>query len=221
MRLPLVRAGQPDSDAETIDLRPSKIVGIGRNYRAHALEMGNELPEEPVVFLIPPSALIGAGEAIRRPGGYDRVDYEGEVAVVIGRRARRVAAADALEVVLGLTCANDVTVRALQKKGGPWSRAKGMDTFCPLGPRIVAGLDPGDLGLETRLNGAVVQSARTSDLAFPVATLIEFVSHEMTLEPGDVILTGTPAGVGNLAVGDRVEVEVEGVGVLGNPVAAA
>lgn len=221
MRLPLVRAGRPDEVLEVVDLHPSKIVGIGRNYRAHAAELGNPMPAEPVIFLKPPSALIGAGEAIPRPAAQERVDYEGELAVVIGRRARRVRAADAMDVVWGLCCGNDVTARTLQKQGGPWARAKGMDGFCPLGPRLVAGLDPSDLAIETRLNGTVVQSARTSDLAFPVPTLIEFVSAEITLEPGDVILTGTPAGVGNLRVGDRVEVEIEGIGVLANPVAEA
>ena len=204
-------------DGELLDLVPSKIVGIGQNYRAHAAEMGKGLPEEPLVFLKPRSALIGDGTPIVRPPGYERVDYEGELGVVIGRRARRVDARDALTYVMGFTCINDVTVRDLQKKDGQWTRAKGFDTFCPLGPRIVGGLDPSDLAITTRVNGAVRQQSSTSDLIFDVPTLIAFVSAHMTLEPGDVISTGTPAGVGNLAVGDTVEVEIAGIGSLRTP----
>jgi 2-keto-4-pentenoate hydratase/2-oxohepta-3-ene-1,7-dioic acid hydratase in catechol pathway len=207
-------------DGELVDLVPSKIVGIGQNYRAHAAEMGKGLPEEPLVFLKPRSALIGDGAPIVRPPGYERVDYEGELGVVIGRRARRVDAREALSYVFGFTCINDVTVRDLQKKDGQWTRAKGFDTFCPLGPRIVAGLDPSDLAITTRVNGAVRQQSSTADLIFDVPTLIAFVSAHMTLEPFDVISTGTPAGVGNLAVGDVVEVEIAGIGTLRNPVVA-
>jgi 2-keto-4-pentenoate hydratase/2-oxohepta-3-ene-1,7-dioic acid hydratase in catechol pathway len=201
-------------------VHPSKIVGIGQNYRAHAAEMGKGLPEEPLMFLKPPSALIGNGDPIERPNGYERVDYEGELGVVIARRCKRVPREQALEVVAGYTCVNDVTVRDLQKKDGQWTRAKGFDTFCPVGPRVVAGLDPSNLRITTRVNGVVKQDSSTSDLIFDVPALIAFVSAHFTLEAGDVISTGTPAGVGNLAVGDVVEVEIEGVGVLRNPVVA-
>lgn len=201
-------------------LHPSKIVGIGQNYRAHAAEMGKGLPEEPLMFLKPPSALVGNGDAIERPSGYERVDYEGELGVVIGKRCKRVPREHALEVVAGYTCVNDVTVRDLQKKDGQWTRAKGFDTFCPVGPRVVAGLDPRNLRITTRVNGVIKQDSSTSDLIFDVATLIAFVSAHVTLDEGDLISTGTPAGVGNLAVGDVVEVEIEGIGILKNPVIA-
>jgi 2-keto-4-pentenoate hydratase/2-oxohepta-3-ene-1,7-dioic acid hydratase in catechol pathway len=201
-------------------LHPSKVVGIGVNYRAHAVEMGKGLPEEPLMFLKPPSAIVGNGDAIERPGGYERVDYEGELGVVIGRRARHVPVEQALEFVAGFTCVNDVTVRDLQKKDGQWARAKGFDTFCPVGPRVVPGLDPKNLRITTRVNGVVKQDSSTSDLIFDVPTLIAFVSRHMTLEEGDLITTGTPSGVGNLAVGDVVEIEIEGIGVLKNPVIA-
>ncbi|MEZ4399074.1 MAG: fumarylacetoacetate hydrolase family protein [Kofleriaceae bacterium] len=200
---------------------PSKIIGIGQNYRAHAVEMGKGIPAEPLMFLKPPSALLAPGLPIARPAGYARVDYEGELGVVIGRRTRHVAVDDALAAVAGYVCVNDVTVRDLQAKDGQWTRAKGFDTFCPVGPRVVAGLDPRDLAITTRVNGQVRQASRTSDLIFDVATLIAFVSRHLTLEPGDLISTGTPAGVGNLAPGDEVEVEIEGIGVLRNPVVAA
>ena len=216
MRIQLVRAGS----VEEIDLVPSKIIGIGQNYRAHALEMGKGLPEEPLMFLKPLSALLSTGGGIERPAGYERVDYEGELGVVIGTRARRVSRDRALEVVMGFTCVNDVTVRDLQKKDGQWTRAKGFDTFCPIGPRIVAGLSPANLKITTRVNGAIKQDSSTADLIFDVPTLVEFVTRHMTLEVGDVISTGTPSGVGNLAVGDRVEVEIEGIGVLANSVVA-
>jgi len=216
----LVRVERPGA-VEQIDLVPSKIIGIGVNYRAHAVEMGKGLPEEPLLFLKPRSALLPEGFPIERPVGYERVDYEGELGVVIGRRARRVSTEDALDHVLGFTCINDVTVRDLQKKDGQWARAKGFDTFCPLGPKIVAGLDPSNLRIVTRVNGQVRQDSSTSDLIFDVPTLISFVSNHMTLEVGDVISTGTPSGVGNLEPGDVVEVEIEGIGVLRNPVVAA
>jgi 2-keto-4-pentenoate hydratase/2-oxohepta-3-ene-1,7-dioic acid hydratase in catechol pathway len=216
MRISVVRAGTVDE----IDLVPSKIIGIGQNYRAHAAEMGKGLPEEPLMFLKPITALIATGGAIERPPGYERVDYEGELGVVIGRRARGVSREQALDHVLGFTCINDVTVRDLQKRDGQWTRAKGFDTFCPLGPRIVAGLDPTQLAIATRVNGEVRQRSSTSDMIFDVATVIAFASAHMTLEPHDVITTGTPAGVGNLAVGDRVEIEIEGIGVLANTVIA-
>jgi 2-keto-4-pentenoate hydratase/2-oxohepta-3-ene-1,7-dioic acid hydratase in catechol pathway len=216
MRIPVVRG----ATTSEIDLVPSKIIGIGTNYRAHAEEMGKPVPEEPVMFMKPRSALIPDGGQIERPAGYARVDYEGELGVVIGQRARRISREQALDVVMGFTCVNDVTVRDLQKRDGQWTRAKGFDTFCPLGPRIVAGLDPSRLRITTRVNGQVRQDSSTSDLIFDVPALIAFASHHMTLEPGDVISTGTPSGVGNLEVGDRVEVEIEGIGVLTSSVIA-
>jgi 2-keto-4-pentenoate hydratase/2-oxohepta-3-ene-1,7-dioic acid hydratase in catechol pathway len=201
-------------------LKPSKIIGIGVNYRAHAAEMGKGLPEQPLMFLKPPSAIVADGEPIERPAGYTRVDYEGELGVVIGKRAVRVVRERALEHVQGFVCVNDVTVRDLQAKDGQWSRAKGFDSFCPVGPRIVAGLDPSNLRITTRVNGAVKQASTTADLIFDVPALIAFCSAHMTLEPGDLISTGTPAGVGNMSVGDVVEIEIEGIGVLRNPVIA-
>jgi 2-keto-4-pentenoate hydratase/2-oxohepta-3-ene-1,7-dioic acid hydratase in catechol pathway len=199
---------------------PTKIVGIGQNYRAHAAEMGKGIPEEPLMFLKPLSAVIVDGAAIERPAGYERVDFEGELGVVIGKRARRVTREQALDYVEGYTIVNDVTVRDLQKKDGQWTRAKGFDTFCPIGPRTVSGLDPSKLHLTTRVNGVVKQESPTSDLIFDVPTLISFVSQHMTLEPGDIISTGTPSGVGNLNPGDVVEIEISGIGVLRNPVVA-
>jgi 2-keto-4-pentenoate hydratase/2-oxohepta-3-ene-1,7-dioic acid hydratase in catechol pathway len=216
MLIAVVRGGSVD----TIDLVPSKIIGIGVNYRAHAVEMGKGLPDEPLMFMKPRSAVIPDGAAIERPGGFERVDYEGELGVVIGQRARRVPRERALDVVMGFTCVDDVTVRDLQKKDGQWTRAKGFDTFCPIGPRIVAGLDPSALRITTRVNGVVKQDSSTADLIFDVPALIAFCSAHMTLEVGDVISTGTPSGVGNLAPGDVVEVEIEGIGVLRNPVIA-
>jgi 2-keto-4-pentenoate hydratase/2-oxohepta-3-ene-1,7-dioic acid hydratase in catechol pathway len=216
MLITLVRDGTSDR----FDLVPSKIIGIGVNYRAHAVEMGKGLPEEPLVFLKPRSAMIPDGEGIERPAGYERVDYEGELGVVIAARTRGIPRARALEAVLGFTCVNDVTVRDLQKRDVQFTRAKGFDTFCPIGPRIVAGLDPSNLRITTRVNGAIRQDSTTADLIFDVPTLISFVSAHMTLEAGDVITTGTPSGVGNLSPGDTVSIEIEGVGVLTNPVIA-
>ncbi len=216
MRIHVVRGTSIDE----IDLVPSKIIGIGQNYRAHALEMGKGIPEEPLMFLKPKSSLLPDGGRIERPDGYERVDYEGELGVVIGQRAKRISRDQALEVVMGFCCINDVTVRDLQKTDGQWTRAKGFDTFCPLGPRIVAGLDPSNLAIATRVNGQTKQDSSTSDLIFDVPTLVAFVSHHMTLDVGDVISTGTPAGVGNLAIGDTVEVEIEGIGILRNTVIA-
>ena len=197
---------------------PSKIVGIGLNYRAHAAEMKKLLPEEPLLFMKPPSALIGPGAPIVRPRGYERVDFEGELCIVMGRRATRVARDRALDYVRGYTICNDVTVRDLQKKDVQYTRAKGFDTFCPVGPRVAEGLDPSDLKIVTRLNGTTRQSSSTSDLIFDVPFVIAFVSRVMTLEEGDLITTGTPPGVGNLTPGDVVEIEIQGIGVLSNPV---
>lgn len=199
---------------------PSKIVAVGRNYADHAAELGNEVPAEPIIFLKPSTAVIGPEEAIVYPAGVDRVDYEGELAVVVGKLVRRLDRANAMQAVLGFTCANDVTARNLQKRDGQWTRAKGFDTFCPLGPWIETDLDSSDLALRTLVNGETRQQSRTSLLERDVATLLAFISGVMTLLPGDVVLTGTPSGIGPLQPGDRVEVEVEGVGVLANPVVA-
>jgi 2-keto-4-pentenoate hydratase/2-oxohepta-3-ene-1,7-dioic acid hydratase in catechol pathway len=202
---------------------PSKIVCIGVNYRAHAIEMGKGLPQEPLMFLKPSSSIISDGEAISRPAGYERVDFEGELGVIIADKMSHVDRSNALSHVLGYVCVNDVTVRDLQKKDGQWTRAKGFDTFCPVGPLLLpaADVNPDDLRIVTRVNGTVKQDSSTSDLIFDVATLISFVSHHMTLMPGDLISTGTPAGVGNLAVGDVVEIEIAGIGILRNPVVAS
>jgi 2-keto-4-pentenoate hydratase/2-oxohepta-3-ene-1,7-dioic acid hydratase in catechol pathway len=197
---------------------PSKILGVGTNYRAHAAERGSPIPSEPLLFMKPPSALCAPGQPIVRPRGYERVDFEGELAVVIGRAAHRVRESEALSFVFGYTICNDVTVRDLQKKDGQFTRAKGFDTFCPVGPFIVSGPDPGDLGLKTRVNGELRQDSRTSDLIFSVARVLEVASRVMTLLPGDLITTGTPAGVGPLQPGDVVAVEIERLGVLENPV---
>lgn len=198
---------------------PSKIICVGRNYADHAKELGNEAPSEPLLFFKPPSALLASGGTILRPTMSARVDFEGELVIVIGREAKNVRGAQWRDFVRGFTCANDVTARDLQKKDVQFTRAKGFDTFCPVGPCIEDDLDAGDVRLLTRVNGEVRQDGRTSQLMFPPAALIEYISAIMTLVPGDLILTGTPAGVGPLAAGDEVEVEVEGVGVLRNAVA--
>jgi 2-keto-4-pentenoate hydratase/2-oxohepta-3-ene-1,7-dioic acid hydratase in catechol pathway len=197
---------------------PSKLVCVGKNYAAHAAEFGMEVPEEPLLFLKPSTAVIGPHDPIRLLPISRRVDYEGELAVVIGRIARGVKTEDAGKFILGYTCANDVTLRDLQKTDDQWARAKGFDGSCPLGPWIETDLDPTDVRVETRLNGDIRQAGQTSDMVFGVATLVEFITSFMTLLPGDVILTGTPEGVGKLAQGDVVEVEVDGVGTLSNQV---
>jgi len=201
---------------------PSKIVCVGRNYKEHAAELGNAMPEEPLLFLKPPSAIIGDGEAIELPPQSQRVEHEGELGVVIGRRARRLGDdEDPLSYILGYTCLNDVTARDLQRKDVQFTRGKSFDTFCPVGPFVVTGLDPSDLLVETRVEGELRQSGRTSAMAFPVPFLVRYISHVLTLEPGDLIATGTPAGVGPLLPGQTVEVSVEGVGTLRNKVKAA
>jgi len=197
---------------------PSKIICVGRNYRDHAAELKNEVPDEPLLFFKPPTALVPPGAAIVRPRGWQRVDFEGELGVVIGRRCRRVKAADALDVVFGYTIVNDVTVRDLQKKDGQWTRAKGFDSFCPVGPALVTGLDPTKLRVVTRVDGMIKQDAPTSDMIFDVPTIIAAASRVMTLEPGDLIATGTPAGVGPIVAGNVIEIEIAGIGVLSNPV---
>jgi 2-keto-4-pentenoate hydratase/2-oxohepta-3-ene-1,7-dioic acid hydratase in catechol pathway len=200
---------------------PSKIVCVGRNYLEHARELGNAMPERPMIFLKPPSSLIGDGETILLPAESNRVEHEAELGVVIGRRASRVSAGEALGYVAGYLPLNDVTARDLQKVDVQFTRAKGFDTFCPIGTMVPAeGIDPGALEVVCRVNGEVRQRGTTADMAFSVPVLIEFISGVMTLEPGDVIATGTPAGVGPLADGDVVEVEVVGVGTLRNPVRA-
>jgi 2-keto-4-pentenoate hydratase/2-oxohepta-3-ene-1,7-dioic acid hydratase in catechol pathway len=208
------------ADAQLLaPVAPSKIVCVGRNYREHAAELGNPMPSEPLLFLKAPSAVITNGDAIELPEASERVEHEGELGLVIGRRCRRLGAdEDPLAYVLGYTCLNDVTARDLQRKDVQFTRGKSFDTFCPVGPFIVTGLDPSDLSVETRVNGEVRQSGRTGAMAFPVPYLIRYISHAMTLEPGDLIATGTPAGVAPLLDGDTVEVEVEGVGILRNPV---
>ena len=198
---------------------PSKVVCVGKNYADHVREMGGEQPAEPVIFLKPSTAVCGPGDPITRPAELSgRVDYEGELAVVIGRLCREVPAERAAEVIFGYTCANDVTARDLQARDGQWTRAKGFDTFCPLGPWIETGVDPADLALTTRLNGEVRQDSRTSLLLHDVPALVSYVSQVMTLLPGDVLLTGTPAGVGPMDKGDEVSVTIEGIGTLSNPV---
>ena len=194
----------------------SKIIGIGRNYADHAKEMGNEVPAEPLMFLIPNTAVIGPGDPVVMPEISERVDYEGELVVVIGRMCKDVSPEEAKKVVFGYTISNDVTARDLQKSDGQWSRAKGFDTFCPLGPWIETDLDPADSRVTTRLDGEVVQDGPTSDMIFGVAELISHASRAFTLLPGDVILTGTPEGVGPVKAGQRVEVEVPEIGVLAN-----
>lgn len=200
-------------------VEPSKIVCVGKNYYDHAVEMGEGVPETPILFLKGPNVLSAPGETITAPEFVTRVDYEGELGVVIRKRAKAVKAAEALDYVLGYTCFNDVTARVIQKSDGQWTRGKSMDGFGPCGPWITDEVDPADLALTTRLNGKVVQESRTGLLMRDVAHLIEFITASMTLEPGDLIATGTPAGIGPMADGDRVAVDIEGVGILENPVA--
>jgi 2-keto-4-pentenoate hydratase/2-oxohepta-3-ene-1,7-dioic acid hydratase in catechol pathway len=195
---------------------PTKVVAIGINYRDHAGEMGHELPEDPVIFIKPSTAVIGPGDTIIRPAQSQRVDYEAELAVVIGRQCRDVKAADAAQYIFGYTCCNDVTARDLQKKDGQWTRGKGFDTFCPLGPWIETELDHNHADVKSRLNGQVKQHSNTNCLINPIGRLVEFVSAVMTLLPGDVITTGTPSGIGPMEAGDVIEVEVGGIGILRN-----
>jgi 2-keto-4-pentenoate hydratase/2-oxohepta-3-ene-1,7-dioic acid hydratase in catechol pathway len=201
-------------------LRPGKIIGIGRNYVEHARELGNEVPDVPIIFFKPPTALIGPGDTILLPDVSQRVEFEAEIGVVIGKRIRNVDPNAAERAIGGFTCVNDVTCRDLQKVDGQWGRAKGFDTFCPVGPRVVSGLDWRGLELLCRVNGAERQRAKSSDMHFSIPELVSFVSGIMTLEPGDLIATGTPAGTAPLHHGDVVEVEITGVGILSNPVRA-
>lgn len=198
---------------------PSKIVCVGRNYAAHAKELGTDVPEEPLLFLKPPSALIGPGGTIELPAASARVEHEAEVGVVIGARLRGASVYQAREAIFGITCINDVTARDLQRKDVQFTRAKGFDTFCPVGPWIETDVALDSLVVSGRVNGKLRQQAPVTDMTFPIAQLVAFISGVMTLEPGDLIATGTPEGVGLLTSGDTVEVEVSGVGVLRNRVA--
>ncbi len=200
---------------------PTKIVAVGLNYRAHAKEMNKAVPEEPLLFIKPSTAVIGPNEPIRLPKESAEVHHEAELAVVIGRPAHKVSAQQARQLVLGLTCMNDVTARDIQRREVQYTRAKGYDTFAPLGPWILVGDGVGDREVTCRVNGEVRQRGRTSDFVFDAYSLVAFASRVMTLLPGDVVSTGTPPGVGPIRAGDRVEVEVEGLGVLSNPVVAA
>ena len=211
----------PWTDADlACPVTPSKILCIGRNYAAHAKELGNDVPSEPLLFLKPPSALLGPGGTIRVPRESARVEHEAELGVVIGKRCRNVAREDALAHVFGYTCVGDITARDLQKKDVQFTRAKGFDTFCPVGPWIETDLDPSKLRVRCRVNGETRQDGSTSNMIFDVPALIVYASRMMTLEAGDLLVTGTPEGVGPLAAGDEVEVEVAGVGVLRNTVRA-
>ena len=210
----------PLAELELLSLiRPTKIVCVGLNYLDHARELGLAAPPEPILFLKPPSSLIGAGESIVLPSSSEQVDYEAELALVIGRTARFVSESDAANHIFGYTCANDVTARDLQRKDGQWTRSKSFDTFCPVGPWIET--DPGDLEsltLRTMVNGEVRQEGNTASMIFPPQLLVSYISHIMTLLPGDLVLTGTPAGIGPIRAGDEVSVEIERVGFLLNPV---
>lgn len=199
-------------------VEPTKIICVGRNYVAHAQEHGSEVPEIPLLFLKPPTSVIGPGDQIMLPPQSQHVEHEAELAVVIGKPGRRIQPEDALQYVLGYTAGNDVTARDLQRKDGQWTRGKGFDTFCPLGPWIETDLDPADAMITCHVNGEMRQMASTRDMVFNVRQLIAFSSSIMTLLPGDVLLTGTPAGVGPLLPGDVVEVTIEGIGKLSNPV---
>ncbi len=197
---------------------PSKIVCIGSNYRQHCLEMGRPVPDTPKLFLKPPSALIGNGQHIRLPPGVGRVDFEGELAIIVGRRATRITPKAVSEYLLGFTILNDVTARELQRKDVQFTRAKGFDTFCPVGPWLVPGIEPDDLRIQTHVNNTLRQDSSTADMVFSVRKLVSFISQVMTLEPGDIISTGTPSGVGPLEPGDTVAVTIEKIGTLTNVV---
>jgi 2-keto-4-pentenoate hydratase/2-oxohepta-3-ene-1,7-dioic acid hydratase in catechol pathway len=199
---------------------PTKIIGVGRNYPAHAAEHKVQVPTSPLIFLKPPSAVIGSGQSIVLPPQSQRVEHEGELAVVIGRRGSHILADAAAQYILGFTAGNDVSARDLQRSDPQWTRGKGFDTFCPLGPWIETELDIADVGVTCSVNGQLRQQGSTREMVFSVGRLMEYISAVMTLEPGDVILTGTPAGVGPLEAGDRVTVTIEGLGTLENPVTA-
>jgi 2-keto-4-pentenoate hydratase/2-oxohepta-3-ene-1,7-dioic acid hydratase in catechol pathway len=218
------RAIAPQTLATATLLAPvesSKIICVGRNYADHAKEFGNEVPPELIIFLKPPTSLLPPGGQIVRPKGLsERVDFEGELAAVIGKMCHKLPqGADARQYILGYTCANDVTARDLQRKDGQWTRAKSFDTFCPVGPIVTDGIDPwAGVRVETRVNGEVKQSASTTSFIFPMDQILRFIAEVMTLLPGDLILTGTPAGVGPIVAGDQVSISIQGIGVLANPV---
>ena len=199
-------------------LSPSKIVCVGRNYVAHAKELGNDVPAEPLIFLKPPSSLIRSGESIRLPTVSNRVEYEGEIGVVVGARLRKASLGEARRAVAGIVAANDVTARDLQKSDAQWTRAKGFDTFCAIGDVAEPPADLSTLTVTTRVNGKVRQQGRGSEMVFDIPTVLAYISNVMTLEPGDLVLTGTPEGVGTLVPGDVVEVEIDGVSRVSNPV---
>lgn len=213
----LVTTGEP---VPTADIRllapvvPSKVVAVGLNYRDHAAEFGLDIPDEPILFLKASSTVVGAGASVVYPRQSARVDYEGELAVVMGEETRSVPAEKALSNVLGYTASLDMTARDLQMKDGQWTRAKNFDTFCPLGPWVVTDISPDDLAIELRLNGELRQSSRTSQMIFDVPHLVSFISEVMTLNPGDVIMTGTPPGVGEVSPGDRIDMYIEEIGTL-------
>ncbi|MGH7618013.1 MAG: fumarylacetoacetate hydrolase family protein [Gemmatimonadaceae bacterium] len=200
--------------------RPGKIVCVGHNYADHAKELGNDVPKEPLIFLKPPSSLIGDGDSVVLPPQSSQVDHEGEIGVVIGRRLRRVSPSEAREGIQGIVAANDVTARDLQRVDSQWTRAKGFDTFCPVGPLAPAPADFGSLTVVTRVNGVERQRGKGTDMVFAIPEVLSYVSHIMTLEPGDLVLTGSPAGIGKLSEGDVVEVEVLGLSRVRNPVTA-
>ncbi len=215
------KAVRPFSGARLLPpCTPSKVVAVGLNYRDHAREMGLPIPDEPILFLKPPTAVIGPGDPILYPAMSARVDHEAELGVVIAKKCRNIGPGASREYILGYTCANDVTARDLQKKDGQWTRAKSFDSFCPVGPWIETELDPADLLVECRLNNKLKQSSRTSQFIFRVNELVSFISRVMTLEPGDLIITGTPSGIGPMQPGDEVEVRIEGIGSLKNRVNA-
>jgi 2-keto-4-pentenoate hydratase/2-oxohepta-3-ene-1,7-dioic acid hydratase in catechol pathway len=202
-------------------VEPSKIVCVGRNYREHAAELGHDVPLEPLIFFKPPSSLLSPGETIRRPKVSERTDYEGELGVVIAKRCHKLTESDDVRLyILGYTCVDDFTARDLQNKDGQWTRAKGFDTFCPVGPVVTDELDPwAGIQVETRVNDEVRQSGNTRDFIFPLDVIIRYISQVMTLQPGDLIATGTPKGVSPVLAGDVVEVSISGIGQLRNPVA--
>lgn len=204
-----------------IELKPTKVVALGLNYRDHAEEFKMPIPAEPVLFIKPSTAVIFSGDSIEYPRGATRVDYEAELAIVIGREARNVPAERAVDYILGYTCLNDVTERHIQGRDGQWTRAKGFDTFCPIGPIITDEIDPNCADVRAFLNGELKQQSNTKNLIFNIERILEFVSGVMTLLPGDIIATGTPSGVGHMKPGDEVAVEVEGIGRLVNKVAWA
>ncbi len=214
-------ANLPRAEAKLVaPSQPSKIGCVGRNYVDHAKELGNEVPKVPLIFLKPPSSIISSGETIILPPQSSQVEHEAELVIVIGKRGRHITPEDAKQYILGYTVGNDVTARDLQKSDGQWTRAKGFDTFCIFGPWIDTDFDPSDAVVTCRVNGQMRQMASTRDMVFSVSTLVAFISSVMTLEPGDLIFTGTPAGVGELHAGDKVEVEIDGLGSISNPVKA-